>query len=91
MKTRDEFIMEHDVLYHYWTRGPGDIVECAVLQLVVPREHRMAIIYQYHDSPLAGHRKSQNTYLAIRLKYYWPTLPHDVRDWVDSCVAVCTR
>ena len=90
-RSRDEYIIQDGVLYHVWVqKGKGPARERTVLQVVVPREHRVNVLKQYHDSPLGGHKQVQNTYISIREKYYWPGLFKDVSNWVKSC-AGCAK
>jgi hypothetical protein len=46
---------------------------------------RTQIIQELHDTPLAGHRGSQTTYLAVRRRYSWPRIAADVKSFVHSC------
>ena len=86
LKTRDEYVIQDGVLYHIWIqKGKGPTKERSVLQVVVPREHRVNVLKQYHDSPLGGHKQVQNTYISIREKYYWPGMFKEISNWVKSC------
>ena len=51
----------------------------------VPEIIRTELISRHHDDPLAGHFGIVKTHELIARKYYWPTLCHDVEDYVKEC------
>jgi hypothetical protein len=58
----------------------------------VPEEPalRQEILFQHHDTPMAGHFGARRTHENISRLYYWPSLDHDVQEYVRTC-AVCQR
>ena len=40
---------------------------------------------RHHNNPLAGHFGVEKTRELIAQKYYWPTLCHDVKDYMKGC------
>ncbi len=61
-----------------------------LLQLVVPKEYRASLLRSKHDDKHAGHRGAKATCQDILLRYWWPELASDVRDYVMAC-DVCQR
>ena len=51
----------------------------------IPEIIRTELINRYHDDLLAGHFGIEKTRKLIAQKYYWPTLRHDVEDYVKGC------
>ena len=51
----------------------------------VPEIIRTELISRHHDDPLAGHFGIEKTRELVARKYYWPTLRHDVDDYVKGC------
>ena len=51
----------------------------------VPEIIRTELISRHHDNPLADHFGIKKTRELIAQKYYWPTLCHDVEDYVKGC------
>ena len=51
----------------------------------VPEIIRTKLISRYHDDPLAGHFGIEKTRKLVARKYYWPTLRHDVDNYVKGC------
>jgi len=43
------------------------------------------ILYEFHDSPLGGHRGMNKTHRAISLQYTWPKMRREVEDYVKQC------
>ena len=46
---------------------------------------RAGLISKHHNDPLAGHFGIEKTRELVARKYYWPTLCHDVEDYVKEC------
>ena len=46
---------------------------------------RAEFISRHHDDPLAGHFGIKKTCELVAQKYYWPTLCHDIEDYVKRC------
>ena len=51
----------------------------------VPEIIRTELISKHHDDPLAGHFGIKKTRELVARKYYWPTLRHDVDNYVKGC------
>ena len=51
----------------------------------VPEIIRAELISRHHDDPLAGHFGIEKTRELVARKYYWPTLCHNVEDYVKGC------
>ncbi len=43
------------------------------------------ILYEFHDSPVGGHRGMNKTYRAIRAQYYWPNMKREIEAYVKHC------
>ena len=43
------------------------------------------ILYEFHDSPVGGHRGMNKTYRAIKLRYTWPNMKREIEDYVRKC------
>lgn len=43
------------------------------------------ILYHTHSDPLAGHFSIDETYRRVKIRYYWPQMFHDVRQYVRTC------
>ena len=43
---------------------------------------RLRITYEYHDTPVGGHRGLEKTYLTVRYDFYWPRQYQIVRKYV---------
>ena len=51
----------------------------------VPEIIQTELISRHHDNLLAGHFGIKKTRKLVARKYYWPTLRHDVNDYVKRC------
>lgn len=71
------FRAQENVLYH--RADDGD-------RLVAPTTVRPRILYEFHDSRLAGHPGAEETARAIASQYYWPTVNPDVATYVRECL-----
>lgn len=43
------------------------------------------VLYHSHSDPLAGHFSLDETYRRIKIRYYWPQMFEDVRNYVKTC------
>jgi hypothetical protein len=46
---------------------------------------RQDLLFEHHDSCLAGHLGMDKTVDYLARNYWWPSLPTDVRDYVRTC------
>ncbi|UYV82343.1 hypothetical protein LAZ67_21001753, partial [Cordylochernes scorpioides] len=53
--------------------------------LVVPKQMRINILREAHDSPMAGHLGFAKTYDRVRKKYFWPGMYRSVKQYVSHC------
>ena len=51
----------------------------------IPEIIRTKLISRHYDNPLVGNFVIEKTHELITRKYYWPTLRHDVEDYVKGC------
>ena len=61
------------------------------LLLVIPESYIPTIVYQYHDSLLAGHQGVTRMYLTLKEKFYGNNLRNSIRKYVQSCHTCHTR
>ncbi|KAG1928308.1 retrotransposable element [Pimephales promelas] len=64
--------------------------ECPRDLLFVPVSARQAVLRWGHSSRLAAHPGVRGSLASIRQRFWWPTLEHDTRRFVASCV-VCAQ
>src|SRR6185369_10906352 len=44
-----------------------------------------AIIYLYHNDPLAGHFGIQKTMKKVQQQYFWPQMYEEIKKYIESC------
>ena len=80
----EDFVVMSGVLfkirYERLDKGRPSLVLC------VPEKYLPTILYQYHDSILAGHPGIVKLYEQLRRKYYFPGLLTIVHQYVKSCI-----
>jgi transposase InsO family protein len=54
-------------------------------ECVIDEETKTAILYEYHDSPMGGHRGMNKTFWEIKKRYEWPNMKRDVENYVRRC------
>jgi len=48
-------------------------------------DRKKKILYEFHDSPVGGHRGMNKTYRAIKSQYFWPNMRREVEEYVKQC------
>ena len=51
----------------------------------VDGETKATILYEYHDSPVGGHRGMNKTFKEIRERYEWPDMKREIERYVKQC------
>ena len=54
-------------------------------RLWVPDRLRTMIMANHHGSTIGGHWRETKTYEAISLKYFWPSMAHDIDGHIRLC------
>ena len=54
-------------------------------RVVVPEQSIDAILYLFHDHPLAGHPKRGKMKEAISTRFYFPRMEERIKEWVKNC------
>jgi hypothetical protein len=54
-------------------------------QCVSDDEVKATIFYEYHDSPMGGHRGMNKTFREIRKRYEWLNMTRDIENYVKPC------
>lgn len=54
-------------------------------KLVVPLEHREAVMKECHDEPTAAHLGAQKTIDRVLDRYFWPGMSKDIKKYVKNC------
>ena len=55
------------------------------MQLAIPRIYRETVIEQAHDHVTLGHVGTTKTLHQIRIRFFWPKMKQQVRQYVNSC------
>ena len=54
-------------------------------QLGIPdKSKKKKILYEFHDSPVGGHRGMNETYRAVRAQYHWPNMKQEIQTYVKK-------
>jgi len=86
----EQFIIDHDTLYHLFhprTKRMDEIVPI-VKQLCIPRILREELMVAYHDNNC--HVGQERLYNSLKMKYWFPLMYSTVMQYVASC-ALCQR
>ena len=78
--------LANGVLYHVQVPSKaraGQHLTHSGNQLVVPLELRNDVLRAHHEG--LGHQGEARTFAALRQRYYWPGVYHDIADYVRTC------
>ena len=56
-----------------------------VMLIIVPSPLRRQLFSHYHAGPTGGHMGEYKTLYRLRLRFFWPKLREDVKEWVKTC------
>jgi hypothetical protein len=56
-----------------------------ILQICLPKPYINKILYELHDSILAGHLSYYKTLDKIKQTYFWPDMNSDIKNYCMSC------
>jgi len=54
-------------------------------RLCVPQQMRTRLIYENHDTPIAGHAGGEHTYAKMQTHLFWPKMHKDIKRYISSC------
>ena len=84
LKTKcEDYLVIDDALLRI--KKPKDKSLEPSLLMVIPESYVPTILYQYHDSLLAGHQGVTRMYLTLKEKFYANNLFNSIRKHVQSC------
>ena len=77
------FVVQEDLLYRTsYPRGTKDVS----YQLVIPENHRQAIIQTCHTEVWGGHHGVSRTMEKLRRRYFWHNMFDDVVNFIRNCL-----
>jgi len=84
VRTASAYRILHGVLFHVDNRGRH--------RIYVPdyQNLRSALLYEFHDLPVAGHLGWRKCFQALGQNYYWPGMSEAVHEHVIAC-PTCQR
>ena len=59
-----------------------------VMLIVVPILLRRKLLSHYHAGPTGGHMGEYKTLYRVRLRFFWPKLREDIKEWVRNVSTV---
>ena len=80
-KTR--YVIIEDVLYH--------LSADKSLQIVLPKEERMAVFREVHQGRFSGHLRDAKIHSQLGKAYWWPNMHKDIISWCRTCEVCASR
>src|SRR3954463_7821405 len=75
----------NSLLQHYHL-GEDGLLYYDTTRLCIPKGPlRTQLLYDHHDTPMAGHQGIERTYATLHQNFYWPRMNQDTRNYVKSC------
>ena len=56
-----------------------------IMLIIVPTPLRRKMFSHYHAGPSGGHMGEYKTLYRIRLRFFWPRLREDIKEWIRKC------
>ena len=79
--TEKGFMMIDGVLYRYCAEEDEETG-----QMVIPKEMRKQLLFNFHNDPTAGHMGIEKTISRITPYYYWSGMRSEIIKYVKSCI-----
>ena len=57
----------------------------SVTLIVVPQSLRHTLFDHFHSGPSGGHMGEYKTLFRMRLRFFWPKMRQDIKNWVACC------
>jgi hypothetical protein len=54
-------------------------------RVIMNKEQADTVLKGLHDSACGGHFGVQNTYKKVAIRYWWPGMGDDIKEWVKRC------
>ena len=56
-----------------------------IMLIIVPMSLRRKMFAHYHAGPSGGHMGEYKTLYRMRLRFFWPRLREDIKEWIKKC------
>lgn len=83
-----QYTVQDGLLYFQDPKTKCGLHPLKQMKLYAPTAARGCLLKHYHDHPTAGHLGIAKTLARLRLRFFWPNMASDVKNYVVSC-AVC--
>lgn len=80
-----QFEIQDGLLYFVDSKASCNLHPMKRLRLYAPTAMKRSLLEYYHDHPLAGHLGMSKTLARLKLRFYWPGLSSDAKQYVASC------
>ena len=80
--SRNQLELLGDGLVYY---GQLSFANKHICRIVVPLSLRHKIFNRIHDTPVAEHMDEYKTLYRIRLRFFWPRMRTDIKEWIHKC------
>ncbi|XP_046141954.1 uncharacterized protein LOC123987841 [Osmia bicornis bicornis] len=77
----------HKLLQVIFAESNISITLCKGIIITPPKEERIQIIKENHESPVGGHKGIKKTYHRIRNNYYWKNMKKEITDYIRTCIS----
>ena len=75
----------HAGLQHFSTTPSGLLVYKHLIYVPRCKKLQLRLLYEHHDTPIAGHFGIAKTFELLSRKFYWPNLRTILGDYISSC------
>ena len=87
-KAYHQFLRDNLIHYHsnrLILRKPIPTTNKSVELIIIPVSLRRIIFDHYHGGPTGGHMGEYKTLYRLRMRFFWPRMRTDVKEWVQRC------
>ena len=81
----DDYFLHNGLLYHVNVRKRSNAGAVYHIQMCIPQPFRLILLEMFHCTVWGAHQPLDTMLAKMEVKYYWPSMVADTRNFVESC------
>ena len=82
---KDDYFLHDGLLYHVNLRKQANAGAVYHIQMCIPHPFRLILLEMFHCTAWGAHQPMDTMLAKMEIKYFWPSMVADTRNFVESC------